>query len=423
MQVETKCANIVELMNESTRPRTSIQLGELLVEAKLLSRNQLDEALRIAEQTALPVGRVLIMTSGIKEHDLQCAVQAQSLVKDGILAPDLAFKALHTAARKHVALEEALKQQGWQKADNSQPNKLGELLLESGLISQEPLDAALAGSLSTGLPLGRFLVLLGALSETLLSVALNAQILIRDGKVTRQRAIEGLKAARLRLEAPLLEQGMYKLPPRHTIRLGELFMLSGLVSETDLMNALEIGLVGQKPIGRVLLEMALIDERLLKAALKLQEAVSMGHLRPLQASVVLAQIHSDRIDLSEAISRLAPEKEGDASVIPLHKFLRMVGTISETDVESAIHAGMENSQIFGRMLLLAGVIDESTLQAAYRCNALVRADLLTLEQASFAFNYSQQRLITLDEALQELGWTQKIAAQIRDTDLAQYLVE
>ncbi|HEY9775587.1 MAG TPA: hypothetical protein V6C81_17615 [Planktothrix sp.] len=410
-------------MNERSRPHTSLQLGELLVEAKLLARTQLDEALRIAEQTALPVGRVLIMTSGIREPDLQAAVQAQSLVKDGLIEPPMAFKALNMAARKNIVMDEALKQLGWKRNENIQPNKLGELLLESGLITKETLEAALNGSLSTGLPLGRFLVLLGAISETLLSISLNAQILIRDGKVTRQRAIEGLKAARLRLEAPLLEGTAYKLPARHTIRLGELFVLAGVVSETDLMNALEIGLVGQKPIGRVLLDMALIDERLLNAALRLQEAVSMGQIRPLQASVVLSQVHSNGVELSEAISRLAPSKHSDSDVLSLHNFLKLVGTINETDVQKAITIGVENSQIFGRMLLVAGVIDESTLQAANRCSALLRADLLTLEQSCFAFNYCQQKMITFDEALQDLGWTQKIAAGIRDRDDLQKYIQ
>jgi hypothetical protein len=320
-------------------------------------------------------------------------------------------------------MDEALKQLGWKRNENIQPNKLGELLLESGLITKETLEAALNGSLSTGLPLGRFLVLLGAISETLLSISLNAQILIRDGKVTRQRAIEGLKAARLRLEAPLLEGTAYKLPARHTIRLGELFVLAGVVSETDLMNALEIGLVGQKPIGRVLLDMALIDERLLNAALRLQEAVSMGQIRPLQASVVLSQVHSNGVELSEAISRLAPSKHSDSDVLSLHNFLKLVGTINETDVQKAITIGVENSQIFGRMLLVAGVIDESTLQAANRCSALLRADLLTLEQSCFAFNYCQQKMITFDEALQDLGWTQKIAAGIRDRDDLQKYIQ
>ena len=401
-------------MSESITQKTSIQLGELMVESGLLTRAHLEESLRLARQTSMPVGRVLIMSGHTDESVLQAAVQAQSLLKDGLIDFPSAVNALSVVSRDSVSLEQALQKDGWQNVDSVRPNKLGSMLLESGIITDETLQIAISGSFATGLPLGRFLVLLGAISEPVLAVALNAQVLIRDGKVPRNRAIEGLKAARLRLEVPLLEKSLYTIPVRKTLRLGELFVLSGVLSETDLMNALEVGLVVQKPIGQVMLSLGYITEESLQAALKLQQAVSEGRLRTLQASNALARVHNDRMSLADAIAQLGAQKEEQTPpALSLAKFLKLVGAISDRDIQKALQAGLENSQIVGRMLLFAGIIDEPTLQAALRCDALVRAEILTVEQACFTFNYCQNHLVNVDEALQELGWTQKIAAHWR----------
>jgi hypothetical protein len=408
-------------MSETTKPKTSIQLGQLMVDSGLITPAQLEGCLRLAEQTSMPLGRVLIMCGNTSEHVLQAAVQAQSLLKDGLLDLDSAIQALQTVSQKSIPLEDALKTLGWQSDNSLRANKLGELLLESGIVSSEVLDSALSGSFATGLPLGRFLVLLGAISESLLAVALNAQIMIRDGKVSRDKAVEGLKAARLRLEVPLMEKSLYRMPARHTIRLGELFVLAGILSETHLMNALEMGLVTQKPIGQILMELGLCHEKSLNAALKLQQAVSEGRLRPLQASSALAKVHNSDLSLADAIAQLRPElvPREELQMVSLASFLKLVGTVTDDDIEKAVQVGLENSQILGRMLLVAGVIDEPTLQAAMRLDALVRAKLVTLEQACYAFNYSQQRLLNVDEALHEIGWTGQIANQIRNGDEAQ----
>ena len=45
-------------------------------------------------------------------------------------------------------------------------NKLGELLLEAGLIDRDQFGEAMQRSLATGLPLGRILVLKGALQDS-----------------------------------------------------------------------------------------------------------------------------------------------------------------------------------------------------------------------------------------------------------------
>ncbi len=391
---------------EQTYEKSDLRLGKVLIDIGMITEQDLDYALKLAREVGLPVGRVLVMSAFVSEANLQSAVQIQSLLKDALLEREDARKVSAILLRSNLTLEQALEQIGWVKPGDLSSNKLGELLIDAGYVNGEQLQDALVKSRSSGVPFGRLLVLNMVLPESLLSSALNAQILIRDGKVTKEQAIQGLKAAKDRqvaVELPLIERGFYRLPTKHTIRLGELLVLAGLMSEGDLMYAIEVGLLNKKPIGQVLVELQYITNEVLEAALTYQKEVASGAMTPLLAAHHLTEMYT---------YGRTPETRADGNdespaphmvSVSLSQFLTLVGVVTEDDIRRAIEVGVENPQILGRMLLVAGVIDENTLKSALRCFALVREDILGTEQAFIAFNYSQQSGISVDDALQELG--------------------
>lgn len=381
------------------------RLGQVLIDIGMISNQDLTQALNLAREVGLPVGRVLIMSSFVTEENLQAAVQLQSLLKDNLIDQASARQVASILLRTKLSLDQALEQIGWSRPGEVSTNKLGELLIEAGYVTSEQLQDALIKSRSSGVPFGRLLVLNLVLSEALLSSALNAQILIRDGKVTKVQAIQGLRAAKERqvaVELPLIERGYYRLPARHTIRLGELLVLAGLMTESDLMYAVEVGLLNKKPIGQVLVELQYITKEVLDAALNYQRSVSSGEITPLWAASRLTEI--DHYGTSGSTRKTV---EADAPLPPvsvsLSQFLTLVGVVSDDDIKRAVEVSVENPQILGRMLLVAGCIDEATLKSALRCYSLVRERILGTEQAFIAFNYSQQSGISVDDALQELG--------------------
>src|SRR5271156_3118825 len=73
---------------------SGVRLGDLLTGAGLLKPADLREAMLIAKQQGLPVGRVLIMSAYLTEHQLQAAVRAQSMLKDGLIDQEMVLKAL-----------------------------------------------------------------------------------------------------------------------------------------------------------------------------------------------------------------------------------------------------------------------------------------------------------------------------------------
>ncbi|MBX9693722.1 MAG: hypothetical protein K2Z81_15140, partial [Cyanobacteria bacterium] len=237
-----------------------IRIGLLMIDSGLITRQDLEECLRMAGDTGLPVGRILLLTGKTTEAVLQATVQAQSLLKDGIIDLKTSYEALRLVSSKGCSFRDALKELKVSIAE-VEVNKLGELLIATQFVSKEQLEKALTDSTSTGLPIGRMLVLNGVINESQLAATLNAQILIRDKKITKEQAIEGLKQARRRqiaVEVPLMEKGFYKVQTRDSIRLGELFSLAGIISDAQLLNVVEIGLISQKPVGQVLVELQLI---------------------------------------------------------------------------------------------------------------------------------------------------------------------
>jgi len=388
---------------------TQMRLGDLLTQAGLLKAKDLREAMIIAKQQSLPVGRVLIMAQFISEPNLQSAVQCQSMLKDGHLDIDTAVNALKLASQKSVGLEEALAELGWSDKSDLLTNKLGEFLIEAELLSQDQLEIGLSEATNSKLPLGRVLVSMGNLSEQILSSALNAQILVRDGKIAREQAIQGLKACRDRqisIEQSLSESGL-QLPSQESVRLGELLVMAKLLKEDKLMSAVELGLVEEKPIGQVMVEAGYITQENLDRALAVQRSVASGKVKKSDCGQVLTKMAKSNLDLEEAIKASQPAAQPTRE-LPLYQFLQLSGIITAKDIEEALKQGSRNTELMGQMLLLTEAIDEHLLNCACRLNDLMTQGLLNAEQAILAMGLCQNRNCSVEDAFKSLGWSAEL---------------
>lgn len=385
-----------------------IRLGELLSQVGMVQPDELTEAIQTSADTGLPIGRVLIMSGFLTDQELQAAVQAQSLIKDRIIELDLALAALAKVSQEGVTLEQALRTLGWVNKRAASTAKLGEFLVMAELVTEEQLREALRTSQETGLPLGRILVLTQTLSDELLTAALTAQVLVRDNKITKEEAIQGLTSARRRrvsIEVSLSDHGFYKPPIRASIKLGELLVLAGLINESDLMTALELGLSRDVPVGQILIQTGQMTRAGLDSALKLQELVTDGTLHALQAAEALRQVVLQNISIAQSVAELGLLKSDPSETIRLGEILKAAGVVTDDDINRAIELSIKNSALVGKMLLVSGTIDEGMLHAALRCQFLLREGFLKMEQAVVALNHCQKHNVVFDEALQQLGWT------------------
>ncbi len=405
-----------------TQNKTDLRIGQLLIEAQILRARDLGDAIKIAKITGLPIGRILIMSSYVGEREFQAAVQAQSLVRDSILPFSAAIEALCLMSRSELSFEECLNEVGWARAHDATTNKLGEMLLEAEIITAEQMETAIRTSQATGLPLGRVLVSLGAITDETLTTALNAQVMVRDKKIDREQGIRGLNAShqrRLDLEVALAEKGFYRGPLKPSVRLGELLVLAQLIPAIEIMNALELGLVRLQPLGRILVESKLLNEQTLDAALQLQEMVANRTLDENYAVETLKEFAATGTPVAKLVPQLEVPEESFKVTVRLHDLLRVAGLLQHSDIElSDIHKGIRPSSADAKSsasaLLNNGFIDERTYYGSLRCYFLVAIGWMNIQQGIIALNYfSHQAEMTFDEVLQELGWTLRTRPKFR----------
>ncbi len=409
------------------------QLGNLVLQLGLLDNKDLGQAISIAQETSLPLGRVFVLSSLLTEEVLQGTLRCQSLIKQNLVDIKLAKQAMDLVKKDQVTVDEALFKLGWDPESTKDTTPLGELLIEAGYVSRDQLQQALEKNRTSGLPFGRLLVFSGAVTEGLLTGALNAQILIRDGKLSKPQAVEALKEARQRqvsVEVPLKEKGFYDLPNRHCPRIGELLLFCGVISQSDLVSALELGLINKEPVGQVLMQEKLVTRKLLQAALLVQTMMADQEITITDARSVIQSV-KDGVSVEQALETLLTEAEEareetpaeKAEHVSLYDFLKNLGSINDSQVQDAYEIAKHNSTVLTQMLLIAGTLDGKTLERAERCRKLVHDKKLSQEHANIAFDYAERADIDVTQALKELQWYKPGDEEDDDDDDADTAVE
>ncbi|MBA3992391.1 MAG: hypothetical protein C0469_02620 [Cyanobacteria bacterium DS2.3.42] len=399
------------------KPGESMLIGELLRRAKLVTVEDLANAMKVSANSGLPIGRVLVMLDIIRNDTLKAAILAQSLVRDKLLTLETAVKAVEVAAARRLSLTDSLEYLGCLDDVCENTNKLGDLLVGANLITSKQVEDALHTSQHLGLPLGRILVLKNFLKSSVVQAALTMQSLVRDGLVEREDAVVILRSAKapdFNLDAALLAAG-YKMPERPNIRLGELLVLGGVVSETDLITALEFALSVDMLIGQALMQSGFINEAVLDAALGLQEMVRSENMTTDEAAEALNLIHQHGWNAETCMSEMNHAQFKTTNLIGLVDLLKLAGLLSDDALRRAIISDDRKVKPFDEVLLNAGQISEATLHIAVRCQSMIDDSSLSVEQAIVALHHWQWSGSSLPEIIQKFGWNTQAKRQIQKT--------
>jgi len=277
---------------------TDIRLGDLLAKTGIVTAKQVNDAVRTAGNKNLHFGQILVLSGYLKSSDLKAGIEAQSAIRDRSVDREAAGKALEKACSEGLTFNEALNAVG--AAPESIPtNRLGELIVDSGLLTAEQCKMAIDKSLSTGLPLGRILVTNNLISEDTLVNLLEIQMRVRDQMLTREQALALIAAGPDQLnEQHMQAQG------QKTVRLGELLVRARILSRTDVINVLEVGLHANEKIGQLLVGFGFISPFLLECALNLQQMVENKFIRTDEAAKCLKHIEAHNTSISEALVQL-----------------------------------------------------------------------------------------------------------------------
>lgn len=387
-------------------------LGDLAVQLEVVSSEQVVQSLAISSDTGLPLGRVLVLSGLISENDLSNLILCQSLLREDLVQLEQVRNAFLRVRGSGRRLEDALLELGWERSLEKQLSPLGELLVSSAVITESQLDTYLRQQERVRLPLGRMLVSAGVMTDAFLSTALNVQMMIRQKRLSREEAVDVLVEARKRQLAQSnvpRAKNFYEQPVLNVPKLGELLVLSGLLSERKLLEALELSIIGRKSIGEILLEKRYLTKTQLDNILLLQSSLAEGIIKLPQLKSVLRRLE-DGFSLSDAIGQATEQvavDTGEARVLTFFEFLKSLDHTSGTNIDQAFEMAKKNQRLVKQALLISGMLDEPTIELMEQCYALYEDRRYSFDAASTLFEYSRRRGISVSDALEELRWLKK----------------
>ncbi len=374
-----------------------VRFGSLLVELNLLTEAQLADALQVAPQFSLPLGRTLVLSGLLTEEELRLVVELQPLISNRSCSMEQASRAAIFVRQEKRSAEEALRYIGIEGAQDR--TNLGTLLLEAGLISHQQLEQSKKSSYETGLRLGRVLVLNGFISHSLLTRALHLQSMVREKRISQQQSVEmlmsetALKSGQsLKMEA----NAMAPAPARKNVLFGEFLVLAGLATEAEMLHAMETSLTKQLSLEEAIIEMGLVSKKIYERLLKLHAQVSSGELALQKAT---NEIH--RMVFGDNRSIVTPPVLGE--------LLKMTGFVSDVDIQEAIELSNKYPSLIGKMLVISGAIDEAILIASLRCQFLLKHGVIDTAQAVSALQFCKENRVSFDDALTELDISKEIS--------------
>jgi hypothetical protein len=122
------CEDEAVMSNEKTPVATLPRLGELFVEAGVLSPKVVSECLLKAQHKQVPVGEVFINSGHVSAPDLQTALQTQELVRSGEVSKQSAARLVRRAYSAKITVKEAQAQEWCDRAFAMPFSNIGKLL-------------------------------------------------------------------------------------------------------------------------------------------------------------------------------------------------------------------------------------------------------------------------------------------------------
>jgi hypothetical protein len=381
----------------------SVKIGDLLVAADVLSPAELEQAANLANQSVQPLGRVLLDLQFVKETVLFSALKAQTFVGDGTLPMALAIKALGRSARSNTTIEEALDELGWQPPVHRKSD-LGDLLVDSDWLHRGHCENALQEAETERMLFGRYLVLKGVVTNTLLNAALEALVYVREESLTREQVIAILKQARIlqadfETAAKSLGINQHLLGDRK-LALGDILTKGGVITDVDRLEAVERALAEQQMLGSILIGSGLLSQDALDSALSVQSLARSGVMSRNEACDVLRQSQKTKQSVKEVIT--SRRRPSDSAVQTKLDLLLSGGIVRPEDLPY----GDKQAERFGldilQGLVAAGILSRYIFEALDDCLEKLSAGELTREQAIMALFWCDRSRCTLSEAVAEM---------------------
>ncbi len=322
----------------------NVKIGELLVDAQIVSSAEMTEAVQVSKRLNVPIGRVLTMSGCVREDVLEASLQVQRLLRDGNLSIEGAYETLKRVHEHRIELAEALTSEAQNMLMLDSAESLGELLLDSNIISEEDLVKAMQASFDNGVPLGSTLVLQGLLSPSLFPSILSVQKNIARGITPRE---DGVKEVQ--------EIFLHWLKAEESLKQGTIFkqFASDEITREDVASAAEANA---------------------RASARAPEEVKKAESQSREP---------ERVRSDAEVQKPAPEQKRDQDM-RLVDLLKQSGIFSQAEVQRSYEALLRDPERSARFFLELGLISEEDLRNSLRAHALLQKGMLNKDEAIYA---------------------------------------
>ncbi len=227
--------------------------------------------------------------------------------------------------------------------------RIGDLLMQSNVVSSTLISDALVRFENKGLPLGKVLVLSGCLNDLQLKNAVDLQYMVNDGLLPLESAVLVMETAFTKgmdLSDAFKEAKVLQPEERETNKLGQLLYDSHILSDTIINTSLESASKTSLPLGHVLCHRGFVSQPIINKALLVQQLIRKNQISREKGIQAL----SDAQKRENALSKL--ETNSGYRCRPLKNTPLMGALLSEI-------CALSERQL--RDSLVASVLDRNTL--------------------------------------------------------------
>ncbi len=282
-------------------------LAALLLGAKLVSPDQLNQAVQKATDMNLPLGKSLIINRFMTRWVFGQVITAACLIDEGKTTNDTASKLLVDAIQRRMSFIQLLFESGQNCNASGETLTLPELLVMAECLAEADYQDIQERKLIDKKPYVQIISEHQLIESNLLQSAISLLEMIGDYLRPFQaaNALKQVAIKKIPVYQAIAELKPPPQVPQPNLRLGDLLVESGIIGRDSVETVISKQNLNSSlvRIGKKLLEAHLIDDSNLYNALRCQSAFREGVISANQAVAILYCAHDEKLKLEDAFTK------------------------------------------------------------------------------------------------------------------------
>jgi hypothetical protein len=379
---------------------SSLSMEQLLVQAELISQEQLDTSLELSQKMRTPLERILSMQNYLSLDLFAKALEVQRLIQTRRIGLSSGLVALRSIKFENSSLEEALAKH---KEILPELQPLGQTLLSIGAITDRQLQSAQMASSHCLLPLGWVLAARGIINQGLYASALTAQNLLQRNLLPEEQVLYYARLARLQqkdLRTLLVEAGIDTEAIDRELAISLLLISSGVLTKPEVLAYREFALLEDTELETILFNFNILDELALTAINDSYIAIVNNDLTIEQAAITLYKLNQVDWDLS----RLEQDSNNNEESVALTDLIDSARLLTPKQLTTLMEESIKNRQPVYDVLIKQQLLDVPLLEGLEKSKQLIDLGLLGFRQAVLLLLYCAEHKCDLVTAFAQFGW-------------------